>query len=299
MEPIVYQFAVEGTPVECEGHGNGHINRTFRVTTDAGKVYVLQRINHYVFRNVSGLMSNVAGVTNWLVSKDPDPRHSLRLIPTLTGAMYTGDEENGYWRMYEYVPESLCLDAPECLEDFRQSALAFGQFQHLLADYPADTLVETIPHFHDTPDRYRQLHEAIEADKAGRAASCAEEIAFALSCEKYADRNTGLQMQGKLPLRVTHNDTKLNNVLLDARTRKPLCVIDLDTVMPGLVCNDYGDSIRFGASTALEDEKDLGKVSMSLERFEAYTDGFLEACGDSLTGEEIRSLPWGARLMTL
>ena len=299
MEEIVSRFAVEGTPISCEAHGSGHINRTYRVRTDAGKTYTLQCINHHVFRDVEGLMGNVAGVTDWLRRKDPQPRHSLRLIPTLDGRTYTGDEETGYWRMYEFVQDSLCLDAPQCLEDFRQSALAFGQFQHLLADYPADTLTETIPHFHDTPDRFRQLREAIREDRAGRAASARKEIDFALAREAEAGRNVRLQEEGLLPLRVTHNDTKLNNVLLDSVTRQPLCVIDLDTVMPGLVCNDFGDSIRFGASTAAEDEQDVSLVSLSMERYAAYTDGFLEACGSRLTEEEIRSLPWGARLMTL
>ena len=299
MEEIIRLFAIEGSPVSCEPHGSGHINRTYRVTTDAGRTYTLQRINHHVFRDVEGLMGNVSGVTDWLRAKDPTPGHSLRLVPTLDGRLYTGDEAQGYWRMYDFIQNSLCLDAPECLEDFRQSAIGFGHFQSQLADYPAQTLAETIPHFHDTPDRFRQLHEAIDRDAAGRAAGVPEEIAFALKREGDADRNTRLLAAGMLPLRVTHNDTKLNNVLLDSVTRTPLCVIDLDTVMPGLVCNDFGDSIRFGASTAAEDEQDTSLVSLSMERYVAYTDGFLEACGGALTAEELRSLPWGARLMTL
>ena len=177
--------------------------------------------------------------------------------------------------------------------------MAFGSFQRQLADFPANELSETIPRFHDTPNRYRALRAAIEKDALGRAASCREEIEFALTREADAAVMINLLAAGELPLRVTHNDTKLNNVMLDAKTRKPLCVIDLDTVMPGLAANDFGDSIRFGANTGAEDEKDLKKISLSLARYEAFARGFLEACGKALTPKEIETLPWGAKLMTL
>ena len=299
LQPILNQFPLNGTPVSCERYGSGHINETYLVVTDAGKRYILQKINHHVFQDVEGLMRNISAVTEHLSRKDADPRHSLHIIPTNDGKAYATENADAYWRVYDFVEGSLCLQAPETLEDFRQSALAFGSFQRALADFPAGTLAETIPQFHDTPNRYRNLHAAMAADGLGRAASVQPEIAFALAHEADADRNMALLRAGKLPLRVTHNDTKLNNVLLDAETRTPLCVIDLDTVMPGLVANDFGDSIRFGASTGAEDEKDLGKIEMSLERFAAYTEGFLEACGASLTQEELESLPWGAKLMTL
>ena len=201
--------------------------------------------------------------------------------------------------MYDFVHDSICLDAPETDEDFYQSAVAFGSFQRQLADFPANELSETIPRFHDTPNRYRALRAAIEKDALGRAASCREEIEFALTREADAAVMMNLLAAGELPLRVTHNDTKLNNVMLDAKTRKPLCVIDLDTVMPGLAANDFGDSIRFGANTGAEDEKDLTKISLSLARYEAFARGFLEACGKALTPKEIETLPWGAKLMTL
>ena len=201
--------------------------------------------------------------------------------------------------MYEFVLDSLCLDKAETAEDLHQSGVAFGMFQNQLADFPAETLTETIPHFHDTPDRYRLFHEAIENNKAGRLESVRPEVERYLAHEAEASFMMDLCKKGELPLRVTHNDTKLNNVMLDAATRAPLCVIDLDTVMPGLAANDFGDSIRFGASTATEDEKDLSKVSMSLDLYRAYASGFLKACGQRLTAKEIETLPWGAKLMTL
>ena len=177
--------------------------------------------------------------------------------------------------------------------------MAFGRFQDLLSDFPAHTLTETIPRFHDTPNRYTAFKKAVAADICNRARDVQEEIHFALSQEQFAGTLMSLQKTGEIPLRVTHNDTKLNNVLFDRISRKALCVIDLDTVMPGFSANDYGDSIRFGASTALEDERDLSKVEISLRLFEAYTQGFLSACGKSLTKCEIENLITGAKMMTL
>lgn len=291
-------FQTRGVPVSSERYGNGHINVTYLVITDENVWYILQKINNQVFRDVPRLMQNIAGVTRYLAEKDPDPHHVLTIVKTKDGEDYHQDQE-GYWRMYVFVTDSLCLDRAETADDFYQSAVAFGTFQNQLAAYPAASLHETIPNFHNTPVRYEHLKTAITNDVKGRAHTVQEEIAFALAREKDAGIMTGLQAAGLLPLRVTHNDTKLNNVMLDLATRKPLCVIDLDTVMPGLAGNDFGDSIRFGASTAAEDEKDLEKVSMSLELFEAYARGFLGACRENLQEEEIRTLPMGAKLMTL
>ena len=201
--------------------------------------------------------------------------------------------------MYDYILDSVCPEKAESPEDLRQSGVAFGMFQNQLADFPAATLNETIPHFHDTPDRFRIFHEAIHEDAACRLESVRELVNRYLAHEAEADALHSLLRKGELPLRVTHNDTKLTNVMLDEATRKPLCVIDLDTVMPGLAAHDYGDAIRFGASTAAEDEPDLSKVEMSLEYFEAFTEGFLRSCGDRLTEKEIDTLPLGAKLMTL
>ena len=297
MLNICGKFQTKGAALSCEPYGNGHINATYLVKTDEEQ-YILQRINHHIFQDVPGLMRNVERVTAFLAEKDPDPRHSLHLVPAKDGAAYV-EAEGEFYRMYDFVHDSICLDAPETDEDFYQSAVAFGSFQRQLADFPANELSETIPRFHDTPNRYRALRAAIEKDALGRAASCREEIEFALAREADAAVMINLLAAGELPLRVTHNDTKLNNVMLDAKTRRPLCVIDLDTVMPGLAANDFGDSIRFGANTGAEDEKDLKKISLSLARYEAFARGFLEACGKALTPKEIETLPWGAKLMTL
>ena len=297
MLNICEKFQTKGAAVSCEPYGNGHINATYLVKTGEEQ-YILQRINHHIFQDVPGLMRNVERVTAFLAEKDPEPRHSLHLVPTKDGAAYA-EVEGEFYRMYDFVRDSICLDAPETDEDFYQSAVAFGSFQRQLADFPANELSETIPRFHDTPNRYRALRNAIEKDAMGRAASCEAEISFALARETDAAVMMNLLAAGELPLRVTHNDTKLNNVMLDAKTRKPLCVIDLDTVMPGLAANDFGDSIRFGANTGAEDEKDLTKISLSLARYEAFARGFLEACGRALTPKEIETLPWGAKLMTL
>ena len=299
MEKIYSKFQLDGLVISCARYGSGHINETYLVVTSRPHLYILQKLSTQAFKNVPGLMENVIAVTQHLGKMDSDPRHALQLIPTVDGQLYLATEDGEYWRTYEFVLDSLCLDKPETAEDLHQSGVAFGMFQNQLADFPAHTLTETIPHFHDTPDRYRLFHEAIENDKAGRLSSVKAEVERYLSHEHEAATMMDLCRSGELPLRVTHNDTKLNNVMLDAATRTPLCVIDLDTVMPGLAANDFGDSIRFGASTASEDEKDLSKVSMSLDLFRAYASGFLKACGQRLTPKEIETLPWGAKLMTL
>lgn len=296
---IASRFAVNGRVTYCERYGNGHINETYLVETDGGARYILQKINDTVFQNVPALMENVSAVTRYLRARTDDPRRAMHLVQTTEGADYLRDEAGGWWRMYDFIENSICLQAAETDEDFYQSAVAFGEFQRELSEFPAYTLHETIAKFHDTRNRYVQFREALNADPLGRAASVQTEIEFALAREKDAGELMRLLEAGELPLRVTHNDTKLNNVLLDRETRKPLCVIDLDTVMPGLAAFDFGDSIRFGASTAAEDETDLGKVEMSLELFETYARGFLEACGSALSPLEKATLPLGAKLMTL
>ncbi len=298
MKHIYGQFQLDGGVISCTRYGSGHINETYLVVTSRPHLYILQKLSTQAFKNVPGLMANVIAVTDHLRKVESDPRRALSLIPTVSGDMYLTDGGD-YWRMYEFVTDSICLDKAETADDLYQSGYAFGLFQNQLADFPAETLTETIPHFHDTPDRFRLFHEAIERDAAGRLSSVKAEVARFLAHEAEASAMMDLCRSGEIPLRVTHNDTKLNNVMLDAATRKPLCVIDLDTVMPGLAANDFGDSIRFGASTATEDERDLSKVSMSLDLFRAYASGFLAACGDRLTKKEIETLPWGAKLMTL
>lgn len=298
MQHILSHFQLDGGVISCTRYGSGHINETYLVVTDRPHLYILQKISTRAFKNVPGLMNNIIAVTEYLRKAESDPRRALTLVPTDNGERYLS-ESGTYWRMYEFVLDSLCLDKAESAEDLYQSGYAFGMFQNQLVDFPADKLSETIPHFHDTPDRFRLFHEAIERDAAGRLSSVKPEVERYLSHEAEAATMIELCRNGELPLRVTHNDTKLNNVMLDRKTRTPLCVIDLDTVMPGLAANDFGDSIRFGASTAAEDEKDLSKVTMSLDLFRAYSAGFLAACGKRLTKKEIETLPWGAKLMTL
>jgi len=295
---ILNRFTLDAPAVSCEPYGFGHINRTFLVVTESGRRYILQRINHSIFKNVPELMENIAAVTGYLRQSQPDPRRVLTLVPTVDGGICLHDDDGFWWRLYDFVEDSVCLQAPESADDFYTSAVAFGQFQQQLKDFPAHTLHETIPNFHNTVDRYRIFREVLAADPMGRAKDVQPEIQFALTREKEAGTLVNLLQAGKLPLRVTHNDTKLNNVMLDAADRTPLCVIDLDTVMPGLSAYDFGDSIRFGAATAAEDEKDLSKVGMSLDLFRAYTKGFLKACPD-LTALEKEMLPMGAKLMTL
>ncbi len=295
---IASLFRLEGAPVSCTPCGNGHINKTYTVVDTSGRKSILQAINHQVFRDVDALMRNIVAVTEHLKAKCPDPRQVMSLIPARDGASYIHAEDGQYYRMLVYV-DGVSLEQAATEEDFYQSAVAFGTFQRLLSDFPAETLTEVIPRFHDTPDRYRLFHEALKKDSENRAARCREEIQFVLERENKAGVMLDMLHAGALPLRVTHNDTKLNNVMLDPVTHQPLCVIDLDTVMPGLAGNDFGDSIRFGASTATEDERNLSQVRFSLPLFRAYARGFLSACGKALTQPEIDTLPLAAELMTL
>ena len=292
-----YAFHPEGTPVSCQEFGSGRINNTFLIDTDCGKTYVLQKINKYVFKEPEKVMANASAVTNYIHERAAGDCTTLRFMRATTGLYYHLDEDGEYWRMYEYVP-GVGLDAPETDEDLYQSALAFGWFQNQLADFPAHTLYETIPNFHNTIDRYAQLKASIAADPVGRVAKAQPEIEYLLSREEMGGTIQRLLDAGELPLRVTHNDTKLNNVLLDKDTHKGVCVLDLDTVMPGSSLYDFGDSIRFGAPTAGENETDPSKVGLDLHLFEVYTRGFLEAM-PSLTEKEIELLPMGAFIMTL
>mgnify|MGYP000023063688 CR=1 FL=1 len=295
---IADRFALDAPAARCERYGCGHINETYLLTTVSGRRYILQKINHHVFRDVAALMENITAVTSFLSEHADDPRSVLHLVPTRDGGAYLSRPDGTFWRVYDFVEDAVCLQSPETPADFYESAVAFGGFAQQLADFPASTLHETIPRFHDTEDRYRIFRETLAADPAGRAGEAAPEIEFALARAEEAGTLVQLLQSGELPLRVTHNDTKLNNVMLDAKTRRALCVIDLDTVMPGSSLYDFGDSIRFGASTAAEDERDLSRVSLDPDRFRLYTRGYLSAC-PGLTETEMRLLPLGAKLMTL
>lgn len=306
-DEAIAHFKYEGTMVYDEVYGSGHINDTFLLKfeiAEMGRIKViLQRMNKEIFTKPEELMENIVGVTSHLKKKiienggDPE-RETLNLIPTVDGKPYYIDSQGEYWRSYKFITDATSYDQVERPEDFYQSAVTFGNFQRFLADYPAKTLHETIVGFHDTKARFAAFKKAVEEDVMGRASSVQKEIQFVLDRENVANYLGELQAKGEIPLRVTHNDTKLNNIMIDNETGKGICVIDLDTVMPGLAVNDFGDSIRFGASTAAEDERDLSKVTCSMELFEIYTKGYIEGCGGSLTEKEIELLPMGAKVMT-
>ncbi len=302
MEPMLQEllqcFCLQGNVTDCHLHGNGHINKTFSVTTDENKRYVLQTVNHHVFQNVEALMNNMQAVTDHLSAKADHPRQVMHLVPTKDGKTYVVHENGTYWRMFDYVEDAICLESPETPEDFYQCAVAFGRFAQMLNDFPADSLYEVIPDFHNTPNRIRLFREMLSADPLGRASQVQAEIDFVLAREEEAGTLMNLLGQGKLPLRVTHNDTKINNVMLDAKTRTALCVVDLDTVMPGLSLFDYGDAVRGGASTGAEDEKDLTKVALDLAMYESFTKGYLEACPD-LTDLERELMPLSIKTIAL
>ena len=298
MKEAIFHFPTDGAPVSCEQIKSGHINETYLITTDNGTRYILQWINRYVFPNVNALMNNMAAISAYLAKREKGKMSMIRYIDTLDGHSYYDDGHGGCWRIYRFVDHSICVQRPESLEDFYECARAFGHFQYVLNEFPAEELEETIVNFHNTVDRYRQLREALREDSEGRAAEVQPELEYLVSREDKACRLHKMRLSGDLPVRATHNDTKINNVLLDEHTRKAICVIDLDTVMPGLSAFDFGDAIRFGASTAAEDETDLRKVSLDLELFRAFTRGFLKAC-PSLTEKEREVLPLGSFTMTL
>ena len=295
----LHLFQLDGEPIFCRRYGGGHINDTYLIMDDTARTYILQKINTFVFKDPLCVMRNITAVIDSLSHTAQSPRHVLELVQTRDGGLWHLDEANDYWRVYSFITDSVCYQKTDNLSLFYESASTFGAFQKQLADFPVHSLGYTIPGFHDTPTRYRAFREAVNADRCSRAQGAAREIEFALERETRAGALMERHAEGALPLRVTHNDTKLNNVLFDRRTRKGLCVIDLDTVMPGFSVTDFGDSIRFGASTAAEDEPCIDKVSLSLRLFETYAEGFLSACGAYLEPDEIASLCDGAYTITL
>lgn len=307
LSEVLDAFTFPAALVSVVHYGQGHINDTFCVICQPqqgdGIRFILQGLSRAAFPHPEELMENFVGITTFLREKilasGGDPlRETLSAVKTREGKSFYTDSRGQAWRLMPFVENADCFQSatPEL---FEASARTFGRFQYLLQDYPAQTLHETIAKFHDTEDRYGKFIAAVEADRLGRAKDVRQEIRFVL--ERKKDCSVALQAQrdGKLPLRVTHNDAKLNNILIDRNTREGICVIDLDTTMPGMVINDFGDSIRFGANHAREDEKDLSKVNFDIGLYEVYTRGFLEGARGSLTAEELRYLPWGARLMTL
>lgn len=306
-EEAIGAFHYDGKVIAVERYGSGHINDTFLLTIEKEdkSTYrqILQHMNKVVFTKPVEVMENVMGVTSFLREKivanggDPE-RETLNISLTKEGNPYFVDSEDEYWRSYRFIDGATCYDQVEKPEDFYESAVAFGNFQRLLADYPAETLHETIPAFHNTKVRYGTFEKVVAEDVCGRVEAAREEVDFFLSRKHIAEVFSDMLEKGEIPLRVTHNDTKLNNIMIDNETHKGICVIDLDTVMPGLAMHDFGDSIRFGASTAAEDEQDLDKVWCDMNLFELYAKGFIEGCGGRLTEREIELLPLGALTIT-
>ncbi len=302
-------FETEGVISAVEPLGQGHINRTFMVTTKkdgAEYYYVFQRINTNVFKMPRELMDNVVRVTEHIRRKTaaegkPVERCTIKYIKARDGGnggyLYR-DLSGQYWRAYVYIGDCVVYQQVERAGDFEKAGIALGQFQKKLSDFPADGLCETIPNFHNTVSRFGDFKRIIAADPKGRKAECGAEVDFVLSRENYCSRVLDRIASGEVPVRVTHNDTKLNNVLMDAETGDVLCLIDLDTVMPGSALYDFGDSIRFGASSAAEDEQDLSKVHFVPEYYYAYRRGYLSEAEEILTDAEIELLPFSSILLT-
>jgi len=308
LSEVLEAFDFGNPVVGAARYGCGHINDTFCVHTqpvdDCCDCFILQRMSAAAFKRPDQLMSNIIGVTEYLGKKITEAggdrsREAMEVIRPKNGEPYYTDSQGGAWRVFPFVKDIYCYQTAETPELFAAAGRAFGRFQKMLDGYPAETLFETIPKFHDTEDRLAKLKAAVEQDIMGRVKDCGPEIDFVLAREK--DCSVALQAlrDGVLPLRVTHNDTKLNNVLIDKKTGEGMCVIDLDTTMPGLSINDFGDSIRFGANHCAEDEKDLSKMYIDLDLFDVYAKAYLEGADGSLTNAEIEYMPWGAKLMTL
>ena len=309
LAEAIGNFKYEGKLIQCRPYGSGHINDTFLLVYEIGEngqaegdPAAHEHGSVYSARGADGehpschLLSEGAhcreqrGPGAGDAERDPGKGRGRPTIRTARG---------NYWRSYKFITGATSYDKVEKPADFYESAVAFGNFQRLLADFPAETLHETIKGFHDTRARFAVFEQAVKEDVMGRASSVEKEIEFVRAREKsIANYFSELLEKGELPLRVTHNDTKLNNIMIDDKTGRGICVIDLDTVMPGLAMNDFGDSIRFGASTASEDERDLSLVSCSMELFDIYARGYIEGCGGKLTDREILELPMGAKTMT-
>lgn len=306
MKDVISQFCFEGEVIDVIPYGNGHINDTYLLRYKDNKEIVkviIQKMNTDIFKKPIEVMDNIINVTSFLrkqiINNNGDPnRETMTVYLTKDNKPYSVDSNDQYWRAFRFIEGATSYDQVKCDEDFYESAYSFGRFQYLLNDYPAHTLYETICDFHNTKDRYQKFLKAVEDDVCGRVKDVQKEIEFVLSHEDVVNVLGDMLDNGKIPLRVTHNDTKLNNIMIDDMTHKGICVIDLDTVMPGLSVNDFGDLIRFGASTGSEDEKDLSKIECNLHLYEICTKGYIEGCNGSLTLNEIKALPIGAKVMT-
>ena len=304
IRALAAQFSPASPVGEPVPFGGGHINDTYLLTREDGTQFVLQRINKNVFPDPPAVMENINRVTHHLrkriraVGGDPE-RETLRILKTVDGEWGCIDTNGDYWRAYTFVANCMSYDLVENAEIFCESGRAFGRFMSMLDDFDAASLHETIARFHDTPNRFRDFRAAVAENRSGRADNVRDLIDTALSYEAFAGTLMGQLHSGVLPLRVTHNDTKLNNVLIDAQSGRAVCVVDLDTVMPGLCAYDFGDAIRFGASTAAEDEKDLSKVHFDMHLYRAFAEGYLSEVAGALSAAEVDSLAVGAKMMTL
>ncbi len=304
---VCQRFGIGGEYRSHEIINSGHINSTYLVRyfrDGEEKLYILQRVNTYVFQDPVGVMNNISSVTEFIRAKIKQKqatakRNVLHYSATEEGTYYTYMPDGGFWRCYRYIDDSVCFEHAENLTVVEESGVAFGEFQLYLADYPVEKLNIVIPHFHNTVRRYQAFRDAIAEDAVGRKREVLADIEGYMAAEEIATRPYRLQKEGVLPLRVTHNDTKTSNILFDRETLQHLSVIDLDTVMPGLVAFDFGDAIRVAASTSGEDERDLNKVALDIERYEAFTRGFVTTLKDALTPEEKKTLALGAVAMTI
>ena len=300
-------FNLQGEYQSYDVIHSGHINATYRVfySRNGGiKDYILQKVNTYVFHDPVGVMDNISSVTEFIRAKikaknGTAKRNVLHYQKTADEEYYVCMTDGSFWRCCRYIDHSVCFEKTDDLKVVEESGKAFGEFQLYLADYPVEKLCIVIPHFHNTVRRYTAFRDAIAADEAGRVKDLQDVIDEYFAVEEIATRCYRLQKDGVLPLRVTHNDTKLSNILFDAETHEHLSVIDLDTVMPGLVAFDFGDAIRTAGASCDEDEKDLTKVGLNIQKFEAFTRGFVGVLRNSLTEAEKDSLALGAIAMTL
>lgn len=308
VRSIADQFAIEGEYVRGEQVESGHINSTYLATYElpdgAERRYILQRINEKVFKDPLAVMRNVECVTshiNWKVlrKKKDMGGQTLSLYPHKTGRFFVHGEGGGIWRCYNFFEGCQTYDVVENTRQAFEAGRAFGAFQDLVSDLPPEEIVETIPEFHHTRKRYEALMEAVDEDVCGRVAAVGPELEFVRSNEEVVDRLLDLKGRGAVPVRITHNDTKINNVLFDIETDEAVCVIDLDTVMPGLSLYDFGDLVRTAINPAAEDERDLDKVQMSLGVFEALVEGYLSSAGGVLTDVEIEHMAFSGCLISL
>ena len=302
LREIANIFHANGTLVSYEVITTGNINSTYWLKFSQGngvtKTYIMQRINTYVFKKPQEIMSNISLVTNHIRSKSIPGQQTLMFYVTDEGKNYYDDGEGNFWRMSNHI-DSITFDSCDELSVMEAVGAAFGDFQNMLSDFDASKLFETIPDFHNTKKRIENLMLNIEKDECGRVAEVKEEIDFVKEHAELASKLTVMLENGEVPLRVTHNDTKINNVLFDKKTHYPIAIIDLDTVMPGLAMHDFGDAVRFACNTAAEDEKDLSKVSLDLTRFQAFAQGFIGKTAKSLTEAELNTMVLGAITITI